>query len=297
MPKTPAQLDREIAASLSGEKTAREDKSSRRANPPVQAMKATDLDKQRQWIESLIAEAQKRIAGLEATMVAHPTVRKTGTQKIREYRAEIRYHKRALKELTAPARTPAATFSVMLQLPDDPRFSIPGMMYGPAATGLQRDEALALAKKTQGETGRHVRVYVDGRNYDTADFGPRPVGYSPRSLTAKILPGVSRASGTKRDQAARPLSRELLQAIYYDPNLDDNAMAVVREFEKHKVSEIQAWLLGELTAKGWGDKFKDDIRALARDKAGLIEWASDLVYVAGSTPAGPSGAKKPRKRR
>ena len=141
-------------------------------------------------------------------MAAHPTVRKTSTQKIREYRAAIRDHKRALKELTprvpresasaAPARTPIATFSVMLQLPDDPRFSIPGMtlppMYGPAATGLQRrDEAIALAKRTLEEKGRHVRVYVDGRNYDTADFGPRPVGYKPRSLTAKILPGVPMA--------------------------------------------------------------------------------------------------------
>ena len=89
---------------------------------------------------------------------------------------------------------------------------------------------------------------------------------------------MSRASGAKRGQATRPLSRELLQALYYDPDQDDNAMAVVREFEKHKVSEIQAWLLGELTAKGWGDKFKDDIRAHARDKAGLIEWASDEVF-------------------
>jgi hypothetical protein len=85
----------------------------------------------------------------------------------------------------------------MLLLPDDPRFMIPGMklppMYGPAAAGIQRDEAVSLAKKIQGETGRHVRIYVDGRNYDTADFGPRPVGYQPRSLTAKILPGVPMA--------------------------------------------------------------------------------------------------------
>ena len=104
---------------------------------------------------------------------------------------------RQVKASTAPARTSGASFSVMLQLPDDPTFSIPGMtlppMYSPVKTGLQWAEAVVLAKRTQEETGRHVRVYVEGRNYDTAEFGPRPVGYKPRSLTAKLLPGVPMA--------------------------------------------------------------------------------------------------------
>jgi hypothetical protein len=147
--KTPAQLDAEIAASLSGAKSER-----------------------RLSIERELAE---KIAREDKQIKSSPR------------------RARPASKLVASA----ATFSVMLQLPDDPRFSIPGMtlppMYGPAATGLQRDEAVVIAKRTQEDTGRHVRVYVDGRNYDTADFGPRPVGYKPRSITAKILPGVPMA--------------------------------------------------------------------------------------------------------
>lgn len=105
----------------------------------------------------------------------------------------------ALISRAAPSKAkksvPAATFSVMVQLPDDPRFKIPGMtlppMYESVAISLaDREEALALARKTQRETGRHARVYVDGRNYDTVDFGKRPTGYQPRSMTAKLVPGI-----------------------------------------------------------------------------------------------------------
>jgi len=95
-----------------------------------------------------------------------------------------------------------ATFSIMIELPDPP---VPGRpLYGYAeiargagitserATGMtDRDSALAVARNVATTSGRHVRVYVDGCNYDTADFGPRPSGYSPRSaVSCRLQRGI-----------------------------------------------------------------------------------------------------------
>ena len=63
-------------------------------------------------------------------------------------------------------------------------------LYDVIASGLDRDRAIEIAVREHATNGRHVRVVVDGRYYDTADYGTRPSGYTPRSRLAKLVPGV-----------------------------------------------------------------------------------------------------------
>jgi hypothetical protein len=90
-----------------------------------------------------------------------------------------------------------ATFSIMVSMPPLPEFQHFPLCYMPHAIdrgkGIEperaqgmtdRDVAMQLAQSVASETGRHVRVYVDGCNYDTAEYGPRPVGYKPRSAVS-----------------------------------------------------------------------------------------------------------------
>lgn len=86
------------------------------------------------------------------------------------------------------------TFSIMVAMPPLPEFPHFPPCYMPhaidrgagvapeMAQGMtDRDAACRLAAVVADVVGRHVRVYVDGCNYDTAEFGPAHPDYKPRS--------------------------------------------------------------------------------------------------------------------
>lgn len=82
-------------------------------------------------------------------------------------------------------------FTVTVQTEHEP---IPGFpLYGivnHAREITDRAEACRIAEGVARTTGLHVRVCVVGRDYDTADYGPRPKNYQPRSCTARLARGV-----------------------------------------------------------------------------------------------------------
>lgn len=101
-----------------------------------------------------------------------------------------------------PATVPAVRFQLIVSVaqPNGIGFgSQPGApVYSEILRTTDVEEAKARAMSEHRLTGRHTRVAVAVRAYDTADYGERPPGYRPVSRTARIARGLPASPGCAR---------------------------------------------------------------------------------------------------